>query len=303
MNLLPPYLSDGDKVALIAPAGYVDKNYIEHMFNMMSQFNLQIVEGLHLYKRYNQFAGTDNERYEDLQWALNDEDIKAIFCARGGYGIVRIIDKVNWELFQKKPKWVCGFSDISILHSQINKLGFCSLHCAMPINFKAHHSIGTPWIEQIAGILKGGVQEQLFTGFNDQNEIQIEGELIGGNLSILYSLLGTPYDLDYTHKILFIEDVGEHYYKIDRMIQSLKLAGKLKMLKAILLGSFTEMSDNKRPFGKSIEEIILEAVETYSIPVIKGIPSGHREENYPLVLGTNVLIECTKNNIRINRKN
>ena len=290
----PGTLKKGDTIAIVAPAGKVERPYIERFQIRAELYGLNVICGKNLFGEYHQFAGTDNERFEDFQWALDDEKIKAVICARGGYGSIRIIEKLNWENFKKNPKWICGFSDITIFHNHINNMGFMSLHCLMPINVKEHHTTDTPWLKAMLDYLAGSFTP--FTSISSDQNINeiIEGEIAGGNLAILCSLLGTPYDIKTDGKILFIEDVGEHYYKVDRMMHSLLLAGKLTNLKALLVGSFTEMEDGKRPFGKTINDIISDTVTNFNYPVIFGVESGHQERNYPIILGRRCVIDMNE---------
>ena len=292
--ILPETLKKGDTIAIVAPAGKVERPYIERFQIRAEYYGLNVMYGKNLFREHHQFAGTDNERLEDFQWALDNKEIKAIICARGGYGSIRIINKLNWDSFKKSPKWICGFSDITIFHNHLHNLGYQSMHCLMPINIKQHHTTDTPWFKAMIDYLMGKFSPYTSVLSNQKITENIEGEIIGGNLAILCSLLGTPYDIDTTNKILFIEDVGEHYYKVDRMMHTLLLSGKLSKLKAMLVGSFTEMEDGKRPFGKSIEGIISDAVSQFSYPVIFGAESGHQERNYPIVFGRECLINMNE---------
>lgn len=287
----PDTLKKGDTIAIVAPAGKVERPYIERFQIRAEHFGLNVIYGKNLFCEYHQFAGTDNERLEDFQWALDEENIKAVICARGGYGAIRIIDKLKWENYKKNPKWICGFSDITIFHNHLHNLGYQSIHCLMPINIKQHHTTETLWLKAMFEYLMGFPAP--YASFSTKNILNenIEGDIVGGNLAILCSLIGTPYDIDTDGKILFIEDVGEHYYKVDRMMHTLFLAGKLSKLKALLVGSFTVMEDGKRPFGKSVEEIISDVISPFNYPVIFGAESGHQEKNYPLFFGRKCQID------------
>ncbi len=294
----PEYLNEGDTIAIVAPAGVVDKEDIDRTKIIFESWGLQVKYGKNLFEQNHQFAGTDKQRLDDLQNALDDENIKAIMCARGGYGTIRIVDKLDWSNFLIKPKWVLGFSDITILHAKIHNLGVESIHCPMPINLSK-----LPENDPILGQLK----EVLFQGTlmfaNIYHQLNRNGfgraRLIGGNLSILHSLLGTSMDIDYRDKFLFIEDVGEQLYRVDRMLYSLKLAGKFDGLEGLLVGSFTEMEDGKRPFGKSLSQIIYEITEDYSFPVAFGLPVGHQKNNHPLILGSEIKLEINRQQAKI----
>lgn len=288
----PKFLTTGDTVAIIAPAGFVNRSDVEKSKELFESWGLKVVYGKNLFKQENQFAGSDLQRFSDLQAALDNDDIKAIICARGGYGTVRIIDKLDWTNFVANPKWVLGFSDITVIHSKIHLLGIESIHCPMPINL-AKLNAKDPVISQL--------REVLFTGklvyANLYHQLNRSGfgraKVIGGNLSVLHSLIGTPYDIEYHDKFLFIEDVGEQLYKIDRMMHTLKLAGKFDNLEGLLVGGFTEMEDGKHPFGRTAEEIIFDIVSDYNFPVAFGLPIGHQKHNSPLILGSEIRIEIS----------
>ena len=282
----PEVLKTGDTVAIVSSARRVSPQEIQPAIDILTGWGLKAVIGKNLFKQQNQFAGTDDERLVDLQNALDDKNIKAILFARGGYGTVRIIDRVNWDNFKKNPKWLIGFSDITIIQSHVLiNCGTESLHAPMAFNFKKSSSES---INNLKKILYGEsiayhVPENIYSDFNRHGNAK--GILAGGNLSLLYSINGTSSDIDYSGKILFIEDLDEYLYHIDRMVLTLKRSGKLKSLAGLIVGGMTEMRDNAVPFGKSAEEIILEAVSGYSYPVCFGFPAGHIRNNWPLIMG------------------
>ena len=294
----PEYLNEGDTIAVVAPAGVVDKNDIDKARSIFESWGLKVKYGKNLFEQEHQFAGADKLRLEDLQDALDDENIKAIMCARGGYGTIRIVDKIDWSNFVSNPKWVLGFSDITILHAKIHTLGVESIHCPMPVNLSK-----LPDNDPILGQLR----EVLFQGTlmfaNIYHQLNRNGfgraRLIGGNLSVLYSLLGTSLDMDYRDKFLFIEDVGEQLYHVDRMMNSLKLAKKFDELEGLLVGSFTEMEDGNRPFGKSLAQLIFEVTKDYNFPVAFGLPVGHQKNNHPLILGSEIKLEISRQQAKI----
>ena len=220
--------------------------------------------------------------FNGLQYMLDNEDIKAILCVRGGYGTVRIIDKINFSQFQKKSKWLAGFSDITVLHSQIHKLNIASLHSTMPVSFSSNT---TAAIESLKDALFGN-NISIETDSHPLNRNgQAKGQIVGGNLSILYSLIGSPSDLNTDGKILFIEDLDEYLYHIDRMMMNLKRSGKLSNLRGLIVGGMTKMNDNTIPFGKDAESIIKDAVSEYNYPICFGFPAGHVSDNRTLKLG------------------
>jgi len=238
--------------------------------------------GKHIYSSSDQFAGTDEERLSDMQQMLDSIEVKAILTARGGYGSVRIIDKLDFTRFSKTPKWFAGFSDITIFHNHIQThCGIQTLHCTMPFNFikDAESTV------KLRKALFGQLNEYVINGHPLNRKGKNTGILCGGNLSMLYGMAATPSDNDTSGKILFLEDVDEYLYHIDRMMMQLKRAGKLTHLKGLIVGGFSEMKDNAIPFGKTAEQIILDAVEEYNYPVCFGFPAGHGQKNFPLFMG------------------
>lgn len=293
------HLQKGDLVALISPAGYLsDKQIVEQAQSLLEKWGLQSYAGKNALKQSGHFAGTDNERLSDLQEAMDKPDVKMIWALRGGYGSIRIVDRLDFRKLKKYPKILVGFSDITVLHQRFFLEGFETLHALMPVQLK--NKIPKEVIKQTKkaffenSISYSFVTNNFTTGFD-----KVSGVVTGGNLANLYSLLGTNLDFDTTGKILFIEDTGEQLYEIDRMIIALKKAGKFRNLKALLAGQFTDIPDNEPYFGKKVEEIILEHVPT-GIPVIFNAPVGHITANYPLILGKNLII--TKQNDTIHLK-
>lgn len=279
--IAPKTLKIGSKIALISTARKVSCLEMQAAISIFQSWGLQVVEGKNLYQIDNQFAGNDSQRTEDLQMALNNPEIEAIICARGGYGTARIIDKIDFCGFIKNPKWVVGFSDVTVLHAYLHNLGFCSIHAIMPILFDK------PMAQKSIESLKNA----LF-GVNiayDFSNILPDAEIVGGNLSIIHQQIGTKSDIDTANKILFLEDIDEYYYHIDRMINHLDRAGKLSKLKALVLGHFTDLKDNVTPFGKTLNEIILETVSKYKYPVYFDFPAGHNFDNLAIVFGRKLL--------------
>jgi muramoyltetrapeptide carboxypeptidase len=289
----PPYLQKGDKIALVAPAGCIDREPVDNAIKHFEQWGYEVIIGDNVFNDYHIFAARDEQRARDMQLALDSDDIRAIVCVRGGYGAIRIIEQLDYSKFQGNPKWLVGFSDICVLHAKLNVLGIESLHAPMPINFPvfSEKAEDIVWTEKI---LRGSVPLYSFSG-NEQNRLgTAEGELVGGNLSILYSLRGVNIELNKQSKILFIEEINEELYHLDRMMQNLKLTGKLDKLQALIVGEMTNMKDGDPSFGKTAYEIIAEAVEDYDFPVVYGFPSGHGKVNMPIILGANVRLNVTK---------
>ena len=267
-------LQKGDKVAVISPSGRVNEEKINQAICVLQNWGLEVVFGNNTFNVFNKLAGTDNERLIDLQWALDNEEIRAIFCARGGYGLVRIIDGVNWSKFTAKPKYIIGFSDVTVLHNHINKnIGAPTIHAAMPNSFESASE------ESLASL------HQALFNENYQYDLPLfnDNEVVGGNLAIVYSLLGTNSDIDTDNKVLFLEDIGEYAYQIDRMMYGLKKAGKLDKLKGLAVGYFTNIEVDS--FGFSVEEIIENVTKEYDYPVIFNLKAGHEDDNRAIVLG------------------
>jgi len=286
----PSFLQHGDKIAIIATARKISQEELKPAVEIFRKWGFDVVYGRYLLREDNQFAGNDQERAEDLQWALDDENIKAIICARGGYGTVRIIDKIDLTKFSEKPKWIIGYSDVTVLHSHIhNLLGVETLHATMPINFPTDGMENEALISLKKALNNENIQ-YTFDCHPLNRKGNAEGILVGGNLSILYSLIGTDSDIDTDGKILFIEDLDEYLYHIDRMMMNLKRSGKLANLAGLVVGGMSDMKDNTVAFGKTAEEIISEAVADYSYPVCFQFPSGHQQDNRTLILGRKAIL-------------
>jgi muramoyltetrapeptide carboxypeptidase len=290
----PKYLVPGDKVGLAAPSRSIVPEEIEKAIVVLKERNLIAVPGKNLFKKYNQFAGTDAERSEDLQYFLDNPEIKAIMCVRGGYGSIRTIQNLSFKKFVRDPKWFVGYSDITVFHSYINtQLKIETLHAPMVFNFgKDDKDPGS--VEKTFACLFGEIPEYHFeTNLLNKNGAA-EGIVTGGNLSVLYSLRGTPADIDTKNKILFIEDLDEYLYHIDRMMLNSKHGNKLNNLRAVLVGAMSDMKDNQVPFGKTVYEIISEVVSDKNIPVCFGFPAGHEFKNWPLIMGRKASLEIGK---------
>lgn len=282
--ILPSYLKKGDTIAIIATARKVSKEEIQPAVAFFESYGISVLLGKNLFESNNQYAGNDVQRTEDLQWALNDKNSKAIIIARGGYGSVRLIETIDFTEFKSHPKWLVGYSDVTVLHNAIHNIGVATLHATMPLNFSKNKEATTSMIDALFGNLNEIQADENYSNVSGM----AKGQLIGGNLSLLYSLSGTPFDIDTTDKILFIEDLDEYLYHIDRMMMQLKLSGKLQKLKGLIVGGMTDMKDNTIPFGKFPEEIILDAVKEYNYPVCFDFPAGHIDKNLALYFGKEV---------------
>jgi len=295
MTISPPYLKPGDIILIIATARKVSREEIEPAKGILEGWGLKVEFGANLFSEENQYAGSDSKRRTDLQWALDHPKAAAILIARGGYGTLRIIDGLSFKAFDQHPKWVVGFSDVTILHSQLHRLNYCSLHGTMAFSFMKHRE-ATLSIKKLL--------------FNEKYEYSIlphvlnragkaEAELIGGNLSVLYALSGSSTDMNFRNKILFLEDLDEYLYHIDRMMMQLKRSGKLERLAGLVVGSMSEMKDNAIPFGKIAEEIISDAVKEYEYPVCFNFPAGHQDENLAFYHGKRARLVITADSVRL----
>lgn len=282
--IFPPYLQKSDRIRIVAPAGKVSKEKVLPGIELLQEMGYEVLIGNYLFDRHFQYAGTDLQRAADLQEAISDPLTRVIICARGGYGSVRIIEKLDFTDLRNHPKWLVGFSDVTVLHSVFNSLGIASVHGAMPGSF-LENKRPLKSFRSLMDVLTAGTSQMDMEANALNRRGKCSGELVGGNLSLLYSLQGTPWQLDTKGKILFIEDVSEYLYHLDRMMQNLRLSGQLKNLAGLVVGGFTEMKDNESPFGKSASEIILEAVQEYHFPVCFDFPAGHIPRNISLILG------------------
>ncbi|MCG0017549.1 LD-carboxypeptidase [Winogradskyella sp. E313] len=286
----PPYLKAGDTVAIVAPSGIL-KNRIEEINrskDLLKSWGLNVVVGKHVFKQANHFAGTDEERCEDFQNALDDPKISAIWCARGGYGTVRILDKLDYTNFKKHPKWVVGYSDITALHNQIHNEGYQSLHAMMGVSLTKDLTEIKETLETFKAALFGNPTNYTLEGSTYNKAGKVSAPIVGGNLTMLHTMLGSETSIDTSDKILFIEEIGEYKYHIDRMLQSLKRAGYFKNCKGVIVGDMTKLRKNTTLWGTSIEQLILDVLTDYDFPVAFNMPAGHEKDNRALILGKTV---------------
>jgi muramoyltetrapeptide carboxypeptidase len=286
----PNYLQKGDTVAIVSTARKISSDKIIPAIKLLENWGLSVAIGNTIGAEEHQFAASHEKRIEDFQQLLNNPNIKAIWCARGGYGTVRLIDKLDFSEFKKHPKWIIGYSDITVLHNHIHNLGIETLHATMPINIENNSK------QSIETLKKSLFGKNLFYEIpaDEKNKLgNATGELVGGNLSVLYSLLGSKSSIKTKGKILFIEDLDEYLYHIDRMMINLKRNGYFSNLKGLIVGGMTNMHDNEIPFGKTAEEIILDIVSEYNFPVIFDFPAGHFDDNRALILGRKIELNVT----------
>lgn len=290
MVRVPSYLKAGDTILIIGTARARDKEALKPAIEILGSWGLKVETGKHLYKRYNQFAGTDKERASDLQWALDHKTAKAILIAGGGYGTLRIIDQVSFRQFLLKPKWVAGYSDTTVLHSRLAMLRTACIHSTMAFQFTKNKEATL----SLKHLLFGEKISYVTPKCALNRAGSAEAEMVGGNLSLLYALSGSVDEISTKNRILFIEDLDEQLYHIDRMILQMKRSGKLSGLKGLVVGGMSDMKDNAVPFGKTAEEIVKEAVKEYDYPVCFHFPAGHIENNMALYFGKKARLDVTR---------
>lgn len=290
--IIPPFLKPGDRIRIVSPAGKVQKDKILPGIELLQDGGYEVVVGRHVFGKNFQYSGTDLQRAADLQEAIDDPKTQAIICARGGYGSLRFIEKIDFSPLLRNPKWLVGFSDITAFHVILNKLRIASIHGAMP-GFFIDDMKPSKSFFSLMELLSSGRSEVKIQAEEINRTGSCTGELVGGNLSLLFSLQGTPWQLETSGKILFIEDLSEYLYHLDRMMQNLRLSGHLKNLAGLVVGGFTDMKDNESPFGKTANEIILEAVQDYQFPVCFNFPAGHIPKNLALMFGSQYELEVS----------
>lgn len=294
MNNTIPYIQPGDLIQIIAPAKAIEEEYVVFAKHFFEAAGYKVGIGKHCLGKNHYFSGTDEERTEDFQDALDNPEVKAIICARGGYGTVRIIDRIQWANQLRYPKWIAGFSDITVFHQQLQKFGQQSIHSTMPLNFQENtpESLGT-----LLCALEGKPYSIEIPSNPNNKKGTAHGEITGGNLSIVYSLIGTDSQPDYRGKLLFLEEVGEQLYAIDRMFFSLKKAGILDSISGLIIGGMTDIKDTTAStIGMTVEEIVLQHFRYRTIPICFDFPAGHIDDNRALVFGRKAVLNTDTNN-------
>ena len=298
----PTPLQPGSTIRIVSPAGKIEEKHVMPAVNWLEKQGYTVKLGKHVFARHFQFAGTDEQRADDVQKALDDPDCDIIICSRGGYGTVRIIERLDLTRFLEKPKWLVGFSDITILHSRLHNLEVPTIHGVMPRYFFDDNGELREDLTTMMKLVKGeGISYNIDVAEFDRTGTA-SGQLVGGNLSIVSSLCGTKYDIDTRGKILFLEDIDEFLYHTDRMVHQLKLSGKLDNLAGLILGDFTDMKDNESPFGQTVHEIFAEAVKDFDYPVCHGFPAGHDKKNLALAFGRDWELEVAESGTRLRLK-
>lgn len=293
----PKPLTKGSKIRIVCPSGYLPIEKAIQAKNVLTEWGYSVDLGETTATEFNYFSATDDIRLSDLQAALNDPDCAAILMGRGGYGMTRIIDQLDFTQFIQYPKWIIGFSDITLLHTHINQhLDIATLHAPMCGSF-APENLDQTFMQTYQNVLSGALINYQFAGHPNNQPGNIFGKIVGGNLCMLDHSVGTSSALDTNDCILFIEDIGEHLYKIDRMLYHLSRAGQLKHIKALLCGNFTDIEDTTRPFGTTLEGLILQHTQPLGIPVAFHLPIGHETVNFPLILGANYNVSITTNEV------
>ena len=300
MIKIPPYLKKGNTIGLTCPAGYMELDKVQNCIHILQNWGYEVMVGKTIgSKSKTYFSGIDEERRDEFQAMLDDKNIHAIICGRGGYGVSRIIDQLDFTAFKKNLKWIIGFSDITVFLAHIHsQLHIASIHAPMA---NAFNDVGDKniYVQSLQKALKGTKTNYTIEAHPLNKLGKVTGQLIGGNLALLAHLCGTKSAYKTTGKILFLEDIGEYIYNIDRMILQLKRAGHLKNLVGLMVGGFTDIKDNPRPFGQTIQELILHHVAEYDYPVCFDFPVSHDKENFALKVGIEHQISITKNKVQL----
>jgi len=303
MITIPPYLKKGDAIGIVAPAGFMPFEKMQTCIETLEGWGYTVVLGATTQSHsQNYFSGTDKERRQDLQQMLDNEEVKAILCARGGYGLSRIIDDLDFEFFSTHPKWIVGFSDITVLHSHlVSNCKVASLHAPMAAAFN-NGEFNNAYVQSLKAALEGAPAYYECASHDLNRTGKATGRLVGGNLTLLAHLTGTVSDINTKGKILFLEDVGEYLYNIDRMLLQLARNGKLKKLAGLIIGGFTDLKDTERPYGEAVYDIIYSHVKKYDYPVCFNFPVSHARENYALKIGMPYKLNITSSAVELKEK-
>lgn len=300
MIKIPPYLQKGDTIGIVCPAGYMPVERGQACINTLQEWGYQVKTGKTVGgESSTYFSGTDEERLNDFQQMLDDDEVKAVLCGRGGYGTGRIIDGIDFKKFNKQPKWIIGYSDITVLHSHLySNFYISSLHAPMAGAFN-NEGYKNEYVLSLKNALEGKKIKYTVPVHEFNKKGEAIGELVGGNLALLAHLVGTDSDIKTRGRILFIEDVGEYSYNVDRMLYQLKRSGKLSRLAGLIIGGFTDMKDTERPFGKPVLEIIRDIIREYDYPVCFDFPVSHSDKNYALKVGVGYKLKVGKSKVTL----
>lgn len=297
--IVPPFLKKGSLVGLVSPAGKIPEPEIKRAEDFLDAHGFRHLRGSHVADSWHQFASRDEHRASDIMEMLQNDEVEAIWCSRGGYGTIRLLDRIDFSSMITKPKWLVGYSDITVFHSVLqNVLGVMSIHGPMVRSLK-DGSYSETGMNRLWQLLQGDVPHYSIPHNALNRPGKARGTFIGGNLSLISSLVGSPCDFDTKGKILFIEDVSEYLYHLDRMLHSLKISGKLDGLAGLVVGQMTDMQDNETPFGRTAYEIIADVVKDYNFPVLFDFPAGHARQNEPLILGARATISVSPDESRL----
>lgn len=298
----PPYLKIGDTVAIVAPSGILKNrdDEVGRAIALLDSLGLNAIVGKHVFKQADHFAGTDNERCEDFQNALDDPTISAIWCARGGYGTVRILDKLDYSKFKQHPKWIIGYSDITALHNQVHNEGYQSIHALMCVSLTEDINDIKETVDTFRSTIFGNPVSYTLEGSAYNKVGKASGPLVGGNLTMLHTMLGSKTSIDTSGKIVFIEEIGEYKYHIDRMLQSLKRAGYFDHCNGLIVGDMSKLRKNTTLWGTSVEQLIRDALADYDFPIAFHMPAGHEKDNRAMIFGKTIKLEVKKDKAILN---
>jgi muramoyltetrapeptide carboxypeptidase len=287
--LIPPYLRDGDRIEIITPASPIEEGVVHNAVHMLEESGFRVTLGSHVFARSGPFAGSEADRLHDIQRATDDPDVKAVLCSRGGYGMSRIVDRIDFSALKKQPKWYAGYSDITSLHMWLSRVcGIASLHAEMPLNYSNPEYLPVCY-ETLVKALRGEAEPVRWLPSHEAS-VEVSGPVTGGNISLLYSLHGTPAQPDTDGAILFIEEIGEHFYHLDRMLVAMRMAGLLKNLSALVVGGMEKITEGEHVFNQTVEEVVMNVVAGYDYPVLFNFPAGHIPDNRAIYLGRNAKI-------------
>lgn len=292
----PPSLRPGDTIAIVSPAKAIEGHFIHAAKELFEQRGYKVLIGEYAFGSHNYFSGTDEERTADLQWAIDHPEVKAIICARGGYGCVRITERIQWANLLREPKWLVGFSDITVFQLKGLQLGIETIHATMPLNYGENSKEA---IETLFQTLETGTVSHLWDAHPANKPGTANGKLIGGNLSIVNSLLATPLSPDFDGAVLFIEDIDEQYYHLDRMLQTMKLAGIFDRIAGLVVGGMTDMKDTATPTRWTAEQLVLDQLTYRKIPVAFNVPIGHIDDNRAVISGATAEFNVSANGVTL----